>query len=157
MSEVVNATIVRKNDGTYAVDSNNPVFERMKSTSLDKYFDEQNKGVIKAIAQQKCGGKDGLEEAVRDGDVVVQSGADGRNYYIFPQFVAGRKASKVDKTAVTRCRDLELAQWEEVEAAMDSISWDFNIAPAYAQVLLSLENHESPLLDIRRTQISLSH
>ena len=151
MSEVVNATIMRGSDGSYAVDSQNPVFERIKSTSLDKYFDEQNKGMIKAVAQNKCGGKNELEEAIREGDVVVQVGADNRKYYIFPQFVAGRKASKIDKTGVTRCRDLELAQWEEVESAIDSMQWDFNIAPAYAQVVLSLENHESPLLNIRRT------
>ena len=80
-------------------------------------------GVIKAVAQTQCGGKDGLDEAIRCGDVRV--GTMGtRTMYFFPKLDAGKGQKAKASTIGSRKKDTSMEAFNAWQNATESMNWE---------------------------------
>ena len=108
---ILNNAIIRAADGTYTFNPKDKAIQRVQVRINTQKAGTQCRGVGKQEARTRCGGAEGLAEAIRKGNVTMQVDALNRERYYIDDQVADDMAEKKNTLNVKGQASLTDQQW----------------------------------------------
>ena len=119
----------------FAFDETSPVFTEMRSKFERRFATEQDRGVIRAVAEQRCGGKLGLQEAIEAGDVRVTTGGDGRQFYVLPELISGKTVGTTFSRSISQKGNVSTEAAAEMSQMLANLGWGFDFSSRQEQAI----------------------
>ena len=121
--DVINSSIVRHQDGKYTLQLKNPALELLIARWREKRSGWETIGVCKQVAQTKCGGPEGLRDAIRENNVKVQE-VDGTETYHFKTFIESAVNVSTDGHRVKAdSQKLDKRAWEALKVGLRDVGF----------------------------------
>ena len=121
--DVINSSIVRHQDGKYTLQLKNPALELLIARWREKRSGWETIGVCKQVAQTKCGGPEGLRDAIRENNVRVQE-VDGTETYHFKTFIESAVNVSTDGHRVRgESQKLDKRAWEALKVGLRDVGF----------------------------------
>ena len=80
-------------------------------------------GVIREIAEVKCGGASRLENAISRGAAVVAHNSRGQELICFPELSAGVKQSSSSSQRISKSKASSLAAWDLIDESFQTLTY----------------------------------
>ena len=128
-TEVINSYYTRDEHGKLVAQPSAPIFAQQTENVKNKYFQENQGGVIKEEAETKCGGEAKLQKAVADGRVKVVE-HHGLQMYFFPTVQIGTQEETTQKEVTMRAQEISQDSYAAVTELVDTFNWSLKSSVA---------------------------
>ena len=129
---IVNNGVKLDKQGRYSVNNELAFLEEVRTKHELRYGGHKERGEIKAIMMNMCGGREPFEEALRCGDI-QETEEDGTKYYTHKTLIAGKVNQASTTRTVKRGSGIDMALHDKVAANLDSLGWSFKFTKKQLQ------------------------